>query len=121
MDLKEVMDQETFVVVGNTLRGEKYACKIKDRLDANGYTTYGVHQELGSINDVDGDIDIIDLCINPVKGLEYMKENKKPVKCVVIQPGAESRELIQYLKDENIDYLEGCLLVGMSLFPRKKD
>ena len=32
MELKEIMDQKVFAVVGNTINEEKYACKIKDGL-----------------------------------------------------------------------------------------
>ena len=118
MDLKEIMQQNVFAVVGNTINEEKYACKIKNELIANGYTAYGVGKELSSLNDVPEEIDIIDLCINPVRGLQYMKECRKPFKAVIIQPGAESGELIGYLKEKQIPYLEGCLLVGMKLYPK---
>ncbi|MFB0919347.1 MAG: CoA-binding protein [Oscillospiraceae bacterium] len=116
MDLKDVMQQKVFAVVGDTLTEEKYACKIKNRLIENGYTVYGVGKELVSLNEVGENVDIIDLCINPVKGLALIKEYEKPFKCVVIQPGAESNELISYLSESGLPYIEGCLLVGMSLY-----
>ena len=116
MDLQEVMRQKVFVVVGDTLTEDKYAHKIKNKLLGCGYTAYGVGKERSSINEVEGDIDIIDLCINPVKGLHLIKECTKPFKCIVIQPGAESAELSAYLTENNLPYIEGCLLVGMSLY-----
>ena len=116
MELKEIMDQKVFAVVGNTINEEKYACKIKDRLEQHGYRTYGVGKELKSLNEIDDNIDIVDLCINPVKGLELMKECNKDFKCIVIQPGAESEELIEYLEEKNLNYVEGCLLVGLRLY-----
>ncbi|MCI2062216.1 MAG: CoA-binding protein [Eubacteriaceae bacterium] len=118
MDLKEVMEQKVFAVAGNTLDKEKYACKIKDGLIKNGYTAYGVGKELDSFNDIDEDIDVIDLCINPVRGLELMKECKKDFKCIVIQPGAESDELKAYLDEKEMPYIESCILVGLSLYCR---
>ena len=39
---------------------------------------------------------------------------------IVIQPGAESPEILSYLQEQNLPYIEGCLLVGMRLYPRKK-
>jgi len=113
MNLKEVMDQKKFVIVGDTLNEEKYAHKIKRKMIKNGYEVSSVGKELDSINDVEGDIDVIDLCINPVKGLALMKECNKGFKTVVIQPGAESPELTDYFKKNDIPYLEGCLLVGL--------
>ena len=118
MELKEIMEQKVFAVVGNTLDGEKYAYKIKKAMLERGYTVYAVGKELVSINDVPEEIDIIDLCIHPVKGLDLMKECRKSFKCIVIQPGAESPELLQYLNDQKLPYIQGCLLVGLSRFKR---
>ena len=118
MELKEIMEQKVFAVVGNTLDEEKYACKIKKAMLEHGYTVYAVGKELASINDVPEEIDIIDLCIHPVKGLALMKECKKNFKCIVIQPGAESPELLQYLDENKLPYIQGCLLVGLSRFRR---
>ena len=42
MELKEVMEQEVFAVVGNTVSEEKYAYKIKKELAEGGYRVYGV-------------------------------------------------------------------------------
>jgi len=116
MELQEVMRQKVFVVVGDTLTEGKYAYKIKNRLKGCGYTAYGVGKECPSINEVEDDIDIIDLCINPAKGLKLIKECEKPFKCIVIQPGAESAELCAYLAENKLPYIEDCLLVGMSLY-----
>lgn len=116
MNLQEVMELKNFVVVGNTINEEKYAYKIKHSLLEKGYIVRSVGKELNSINDVDIDIDVLDLCINPALGINLLKENKKPVKIVVIQPGAESEEIINYLKDNNIEYLEACVLLGISLY-----
>ena len=116
MDLKEVMAQKHFVVVGDTLNEEKYACKIKNAMLQNGYHVQAVGKELPSINEVEGEIDVIDLCIHPAKGLKLIQTCHKPFKNIVIQPGAESDELLAYLNDNNIPYIEGCLLVGLSLF-----
>ncbi len=119
MDLREVMNQKVFAVVGDTINEEKYAHKIKKKMQKNGYEVFPVGKELGSLNDIPGDLDIIDLCIHPAKGLALMKECQKEYKAVVIQPGAESNELVQYLKDNNIEYLEGCLLVGLKQYVDK--
>ncbi len=118
MDLKEIMQQHNFVVVGDTLNEEKYAYKIKKGLQEKGYQAQAVGKELASLNDVEGDIDIIDLCINPAKGLQLIRENKKPFKSIVIQPGAESDTLKAYLEENNLPYIEGCVLVGLRLYAK---
>ncbi len=119
MELSEVMKQNTFAVVGNTIDDTKYAYIIKNQLIEKGYTAYGVGKEYSSINDIEDDIDIIDLCVNPIKGIEYIKDCKKKFKCIVIQPGAESVDLISYLKENNMPYIEACVLLGMKLYKRE--
>lgn len=101
MDLEQIMQMNTFAVVGDTLNPEKYAYKIKEGLLEQGYTVHSVGKELQSLNEIPGDLDIID-------------------RCIVIQPGAESPEILSYLQERNLPYIEGCLLVGMRLYPRKK-
>lgn len=121
MTLEQVMKYKNFVVVGNTVNEEKYAYKIKESLIKANYNVLAVGKELKSINDVDFEIDVLDLCINPNLGINLLKENKKEIKVVVIQPGAESEEIIDYLKEKNIAYLEACLLIGLKLYSNNND
>jgi len=118
MDLKEIMQQKNFVVIGNTIKQKKYAAKIKTGLLEKGYTVASVGSELTSINDVTFDIDIIDLCINANEGLRLLKENSKNFKCIVIQPGADNEELIKWLDEQKIPYIHGCLLLGLSAYSK---
>lgn len=116
MELKEIMNQKSFAVLGDTLNPEKYACKIKEGLLEKGYTVYAVGKELSSLNEIEDDIDIIDLCIHPVKGLKLLQENKHKFKCIVIQPGASDDNLIAYLEENHLPYIHGCLLVGLKMY-----
>ena len=118
MNLKEIMQLDHFVVVGDTINPEKYAYRIKHELIDHGYEVKCVGKELTSINDVDFDIDCLDLCIHPAKGIQLLKENYKKMKVVVIQPGAESEEIITFLNENKIEYIEGCLLVGLRLYSK---
>ena len=120
MDLQEIMRQQVFAVAGDTLNEGKYAYKIKQGLLEQGYTVHAVGKELASFNDIPGEIDIIDLCINPAKGLALIKECTKDFKCIVIQPGAESGDLLAYLDGRGLPYVQGCLLVGLSVYGRGK-
>lgn len=115
MTLEEIMKQKNFVVVGDTLNESKYAYKIKHRLIEAGYHVESVGKELESINDTKAPIDIIDLCIHHVKGLKLLQELNKECKCVLIQPGAESQEILEFLENNHIDYLESCALIGLNL------
>ena len=117
MTLKEVMSRKRFAIVGDTLNPEKYACRIKNAMLAAGYTVHAVGKELASLNDIPGDVDIIDLCIHPAKGLKLMRECEKSFECIVIQPGAGSDELKAYLEENNMPYIENCLLIGLKEYP----
>lgn len=119
MELDEIMSKKIFAVVGDTLDPDKYAYKIKTGLQKHGYTVYAVGKELSTINEIPEDIEIIDLCIHPSKGLKLIQECKKNFECIVIQPGAESTELIKHLDDNHIPYVYGCLLLGLSLYGNK--
>ena len=116
MELIDVMKLNNFVVVGNTINEDKYAYKIKQGLINAGYNVECVGKELGSIDEVSFDIDVLDLCIHPALGIELLKKCTKNIKIVVIQPGAESDEIKSYLKESNIKFIEGCLLVGLRLY-----
>lgn len=119
MELKEVMQQKSFVIVGDTLNEAKFACKIKHAMADRGYGVQCVGKELDSINETEGAIDIIDLCIRPDKGLELLQACEKPVKGVVLQPGAGSEEIRAYLAERQIPFIDGCLLVGLATYPEK--
>lgn len=120
MNLKEIMEQEVFAVVGDTLNTSKYAYKIKNELMEHGYKVYSVGKELASINEIPEEVDVIDLCIHPAKGINLLKECKKDYKYILIQPGAESDEILNYLEKTHSPFLEGCALVGLRLYARKK-
>lgn len=116
MELKDIMDQKSFVIVGDTTNENKFAYKIKHAMADHGYDVQCVGKELGSLNEVDGEIDVIDLCIRADKGLALIKENRKQFKGIVIQPGASSPELVAYLEEKEIPYIDSCLLVGLERY-----
>ncbi len=118
MDLKEIMQLNNFVVAGNTLDQEKYAYKIKQKLIKHGYNVACIDKEFANLSEIPFDIEVLDLCIHPAKGIKILKENQRSIKVVVIQPGAESQEILDFLQANNIDHLEGCLLVGLSLYAK---
>ena len=120
MGLQEIMAEDRFVVAGDTLNEEKFAFRIKHALLEHGYQVQCVGKELSSLNDIQGELGIIDLCIHPAKGIGLLRECRKPCRGVLIQPGAESQEIFDYLKEQGIPYLQGCALVGLRLYPKKE-
>lgn len=119
MDLKDILSNKTFAVCGDTLNPDKAACEIKHKMTEKGYKVYPVGKEMESINDIPEDVDVIDLCIHPSKGIELLKGNVKRVKAVVIQPGAGSEEIVNFLEENKIPYIHGCLLLGLKVYAKK--
>ena len=114
MELNEIMKSRVFTVLGDTLNEEKYAYRIKHALKDAGYTVHCVGKELASLNDVpEEEIEGLDLCINPVRGLPMIRECRKQIRVVLIQPGAGSDEIRQYLDQKNIPWLDGCALKAL--------
>ena len=69
------------------------------------------------LQDIPGIIDIVDLCINPRDGLSYAQEIiEMGIKYVLIQPGAQSEEVLALLRTNRVEVLEGCALVGLRLY-----
>lgn len=115
MNLKESLEFNNFLVIGNTTNEEKYAYKIKSSLLRAGKNVVSIKEDYMHIDDIKEDIDVLDLCINPNSGLRYLEETNRTFKFVIIQPGAESIEIKNYLEKRNIEYVEGCLLLALKI------
>lgn len=119
--IEDFFKYKSWVVVGSVLSKDKYASKILKALIEAGYHTEGVNpkditgETNKSLKDVKFDIEVIDLCINSKMGLEVLKEAKDMnINKVLIQPGAESTEILKYCSDNAITAIEGCALVELA-------
>ena len=114
-----MMEMKNWVVVGDVVNESKYAYKILKALEKNNYRVSGVSIKEGdnvyrSLKDVPFNIEVIDLCVNPKFGIEYIKQAKKlNINYVLIQPGAESLEIINYCKENNIYAVQNYALVQL--------
>ena len=119
MDIKELIKLKNWIVIGDVSNESKYAYKILNKFNDKGYTVSGVHPKGGegiykTIKEVPHNIDAIDLCINSKLGIEYIKEAKVlGINNVLIQPGAESDEILSYCKENSINAIENCALVQL--------
>lgn len=123
MTAHELLNFKNWVVVGDVSNPSKYAFRIINALKEAGFKTEGVkpNDKSGelykSLKEVPYKIDVIDLCINPALGINIVKEAKElNIDKVLIQPGAESEEIIKYCSSNNITAIEGCALVELSSF-----
>lgn len=113
MTVEQLLENRIFVVAGDTVNEEKYAFKIKKALEDSGYVVHAVGKELRSLDDVPESFDVLDLCIHPVKGLELLKACSKRIPAVIIQPGAGSAEIEDFLNGKGIPFINGCVLKGL--------
>ncbi|GAB6168076.1 CoA-binding protein [Clostridium carnis] len=119
MDIKEMIKLKNWVVIGDVGNETKYAYRILKRFECCGYNVSGVHPKGGkniyrSLKEIPYKIEAIDLCINPSLGLEYIKEaNLFGIENILIQPGAESEEILNYCKEKSINVIQNCALVQL--------
>lgn len=126
MEAQQLLNYENWVVAGDVLNSEKYACRILNSLKKAGFNVVGVNPRVDnpevykSLKDIKHFIDVIDLCINPIAGLNIVKQAKElKIDKVLIQPGAESSDILDYCRGNGITAIEGCALVELSYYKRK--
>jgi predicted CoA-binding protein len=126
VEAKELLSYKNWVVVGDVLNSNKYAFRILNSLKGAGFNVVGVNpkdntgEAYKSIKEVPFNIEVVDLCINPVKGLEIVQEVKSMnLDKILIQPGAESEDILKYCKENNMVAIEGCALVELSHYKKK--
>jgi predicted CoA-binding protein len=121
MKASELLNYKNWVVVGDVLNESKYAARILGSLEKADFNVTGVNPRDNTgrlykeLKDVPYKIEVIDLCINPIQGLKVI-ENAADLKIdkVLIQPGAESEDILSLCRNRGIIAIEGCALVELS-------
>lgn len=120
MTAHELLNYKNWVVVGDILKEEKYAFKILNQLKNAGFNVEGVNPRdttgkvCKSLDEVTFDVDVIDLCINPVAGLKIVQDAENlNIERILIQPGAGSTDILSLCKNKGIIAIEGCALVEL--------
>ena len=111
--VKDFLKQRRFAVVGSFKNESKYAYKILRTLKEKGYEVYPVNPRLKeveglncypSVKDIPAVCDVADIVTPPAVTEKIVRECKeKGISRVWLQPGAESKEVIEYCKLNNID------------------
>ena len=120
----DFIQYKNWAVVGDVTNEEKYAFKILQKFKDKNYNVYGVTPKIGEgrytkLSDIKEKIECVDLCINPKLGLKYVEEAKKlGIKNILIQPGAESIDILKYCEENDMVAIEGCALVLLNYVPQ---
>ncbi len=120
--VREFLSQKKFAVVGSFRNEEKYAYKIFRKLRKNGFFAVPVNPSkkevdgircYSSIKEIDENVDAV-VFITPPKQTERLLNEclEKNISKVWIQPGAESKEAIDFCRKNNIDAIYNmCILI----------
>ncbi|MBU3093125.1 CoA-binding protein [Clostridium sp. CM028] len=121
MDASQFLNYKNWVVVGDVLNPSKYAYKILNSLKKHGFNVVGVNPSIENegiyttLSDIPYKVEVLDLCINPYKGIKILHEaHDLKIDKVLIQPGAESPEIINFCKSSGMQVIDGCALVELS-------
>lgn len=116
----EFLEYKNWVVVGDVLNPLKYAYKILNSLKEAGFNAVGLNpsvendQVFKNLNDIPHNIEVLNLCINPIKGIKILQQaHELKIDKILVQPGAESSEILEYCRVNKIQSIEGCTLVEL--------
>lgn len=109
-------------VVGATDNPRKYGNVIYRDLKEKGFRVYPVNATrdtvdgdhvFASLADLPEPPDIVNFVVPPTRTLRVLKQAKElGFTTVWVQPGAESDDVLNYLDDQNFDYLvNACIMV----------
>ncbi|MCI1946330.1 CoA-binding protein [Clostridium luticellarii] len=129
MKASNLLYYKNWVVVGNVSTEGKYAFKIVNALKSAGFNVIGINPKevLGkgvdeSLKKALTQVHVLDLCTNPALGTEMVKiAHEFHIDKVLIQPGAESQEILDFCNNNGIDAVCGCALVELSKRNQKDD
>lgn len=122
MYAREVLKKsQSFAVIGVTTNQEKYGYRIYQFLKEINKTVYGVspiykevagditYPNLAAIKDK---VDVAVFVVNPKLSMDYLKECiDLGIKHIWLQPGTYDNELINVIKENNLNYYLNCVLV----------
>ena len=125
----DMLEARNWVVGGDVLNGNKAASEcvetlrkggkrvhlVDPRSPAGSGTTGSCPGTFTDIASVTGSVDAVNLCINPRLGIELVKQAKeRGVKNVFVQPGAGSREIEEFARENGMVLRAGCVIVEMT-------
>lgn len=118
MIAREALDKKKWAVVGDVSNQAKYAHDIAKLLNEKDHVVYKVDprgcndpEVLNSLKEIPEEIDMVNLVVSPNKGIDIVKEMKElGLEKVFIQPGASSKEILDYCSSNDIEVIRGCVL-----------
>ena len=125
MDIKQELLQKNvkWAVVGASNNLDKYGHKIYKKLRERGYTVYPVNPNYEEVmgdkcykdlNSLPEKVDAINMVVPSNVGIGIIEEAKAlGIQNIWLQPGSESREIITFSNENNLDSIQSCILVEL--------
>jgi uncharacterized protein len=126
--LSMTLTNKTVLILGASVKVERYSNKAEKALKKHGFDTVlfglregdiegnSIHTSLESVLNIRKDIDTITLYLgsqNQCELLEFVDETK--ARRVIFNPGTENPIIYKELEDRGVVYEEACTLVLLSL------
>ena len=120
--VKDFLSQKGFAVIGSFRNESKYAFRILRKLKEKGYKVYPVNPHLDmvdglkcykSISDIPFAVDVVNIVTPPTVTERIVRECKdKGVYRVWLQPGAESKEAIEFCRQNKVSVIYNlCVMI----------
>ena len=121
--IKEFLNKEnTFAVVGASANKDKYGYKVFKKLLNSNYEVYPVNPNADTIlnrkvynnlEEIPQNPDVVSIVTPPKITIKIVKQCKKlGINKVWMQPGAESKEAIEFCNENKIDLIHNqCIMV----------
>lgn len=118
MNARDALKEKKWAVVGDVTNRSKYAYDIAEKLIEKEHIVYKVDPRgcddpkvLKGLKDIPEKIDMVNLVVSSDKGIDIVKEMKElGLDQVFIQPGASSKEILDYCSENDIEVIRGCVL-----------
>eukprot|EP00614_Pseudopedinella_elastica_P022257 CAMPEP_0172623592 /NCGR_PEP_ID=MMETSP1068-20121228/130056_1 /TAXON_ID=35684 /ORGANISM="Pseudopedinella elastica, Strain CCMP716" /LENGTH=124 /DNA_ID=CAMNT_0013432217 /DNA_START=96 /DNA_END=470 /DNA_ORIENTATION=+ len=117
---EEMLQQQTWAVVGDALNPKKPAFRIAEKLRESGKEVFVVNPRekegrcFAALKDCPSKVDVVDLVISPLVGPRIIDDMLElGIQNVFIQPGAASTDIIEKCAEVGISVHQGCVLIEL--------
>jgi len=126
-----VQDFQSIAIIGAVNNRDRYSNKAVRAYKNRGYRVYPVSirndeieglKAYRSILDVPGDVDAASLYVNPGLGIKLLEDiQRKGVRTLFVNPGAESDELIERAESLGLNPLMVCSIMSIGVDPEEME